>query len=155
METTIAGVALKELVTHPDERGFFRELIRVTDPFFDRGFGQWSHSWMHTGVLKAWHLHHRQADYWYVCGGLLRVGLGDLRPGSPTRGATMDFLMGDGQPPLILKIPPDVAHGCKVLRGPANLLYVTSNVYNPDDELRLPPDTRDIAFDWQVDPAVP
>jgi len=39
---TIEGVVLKHLVTHTDERGFFRELIRETDEFFDR-FGQWSH----------------------------------------------------------------------------------------------------------------
>jgi dTDP-4-dehydrorhamnose 3,5-epimerase-like enzyme len=31
----IDGVEIKELVTHPDERGFFREMIRVTDSFFD------------------------------------------------------------------------------------------------------------------------
>ena len=38
----IAGVEIKELVTRPDERGFFREVIRKTDPFFAEGFGQWS-----------------------------------------------------------------------------------------------------------------
>ena len=32
----IEGVEIKELVTHPDERGFFREIIRVTDPFSER-----------------------------------------------------------------------------------------------------------------------
>jgi len=36
---TIDGVVLKELVTHADERGFFREVLRKTDDFFDR-FGQ-------------------------------------------------------------------------------------------------------------------
>ncbi len=33
----IEGVVLKDLVTHTDERGFFREIIRVTDDFFQEG----------------------------------------------------------------------------------------------------------------------
>ena len=30
----IEGVVTKDLVTHSDERGYFREIIRVTDDFF-------------------------------------------------------------------------------------------------------------------------
>ena len=52
---SIDGVVLKELTTHADERGFFREVIRESDEFFDH-FGQWSHSLMHPGVAKAWHI---------------------------------------------------------------------------------------------------
>jgi len=48
----INGVVVKELVTHTDERGFFREIIRVTDDFFGEGFGQWSHSLMFAGAAK-------------------------------------------------------------------------------------------------------
>ena len=50
----IEGVEVKELLTHADERGFFREIIRETDPFFGH-FGQWSHSLMYAGSAKAWH----------------------------------------------------------------------------------------------------
>jgi dTDP-4-dehydrorhamnose 3,5-epimerase len=57
MNAIIEGVVAKELKTYSDERGFFRELIRVTDGFFEEGFGQWSHSLMFDGVIKAWHLH--------------------------------------------------------------------------------------------------
>ncbi len=110
----IDGVIVRDLVTHTDERGFFREIIRVTDDFFAEGFGQWSHSHMYTGVIKAWHLHRIQVDWWYVTAGVLRVGLHDLREKSPTHGRTMDFLMGDQQTARLLKIPPGVAHGCKV-----------------------------------------
>ena len=31
---TIEGVVLKPLVRHADDRGYFEELIRVTDTFF-------------------------------------------------------------------------------------------------------------------------
>jgi dTDP-4-dehydrorhamnose 3,5-epimerase len=150
----IDGVVVQKLLTHADERGFFREIIRVTDGFFTEGFGQWSHSLMFGGVIKAWHLHQVQTDWWYVTGGVLRVGLHDLRPQSPTHGVTMDFLLGDLQPAGLLKIPPGVAHGCKVIQGPANLLYVTSNVYNPQDELRIPHDDPAIGFDWLAGPPI-
>ena len=59
----IEGTVFEDLVTHTDERGFFREIIRVTDEFFAEGFGQWSHSLMYPGVIKAWHIHKKQIDW--------------------------------------------------------------------------------------------
>src|SRR4029077_13647559 len=106
-----------------DERGFFREIIRKSDDFFAEGFAQWSHSLMYTGVVKAWHIHKKQVDWWYVASGLLKVALHDTRADSPTYCKTMEFLMGDQQPPQVVKIPPGVAHGCRVLQGPSNLFY--------------------------------
>lgn len=150
----INGVVLKDLVTHPDRRGFFREIIRVTDNFFSEGFGQWSHSLMYDGVTKAWHYHKIQTDWWYVCSGVLRVGLYDLREESPTFGETMDFLMGDYQPSQILKIPPGVIHGCQTAQGPAHLLYVTSQTYNPADEYRIAYNDPSIPFDWLAGPPI-
>ncbi len=149
----LPGVVVKELVTHQDDRGFFREIIRVTDGFFGQ-FGQWSHSRMYAGVAKAWHIHRHQTDWWYVAGGVLKVGLHDLRDGSSTRGKTVTLLMGDNQPAQVLTIPPGVAHGCKCLSGPADLFYITSQVYNPDDEGRLPHDDPEIGFDWREGPPI-
>jgi dTDP-4-dehydrorhamnose 3,5-epimerase len=150
----IDGIVLKELVTHSDDRGFFREIIRVTDDFFHEGFGQWSHSLMFNGVIKAWHFHRIQTDWWYVVNGVLRVGLCDMRPESSTYRHTMDFLMGDLQPSWTLKIPPGIAHGCKTIHGPVNLLYMTSHVYNPADEIRIAYNDPDIDFDWLRGPAI-
>jgi dTDP-4-dehydrorhamnose 3,5-epimerase len=144
----IKDIAIKSLTTHADERGFFREIIRFNDDFFAEGFGQWSHSLMFDGVIKAWHLHNIQTDWWYVVNGVLRVGLCDRRSESPTFGQTMDFLMGDYQPAKVLRIPPGIAHGCKAVQAPVNLLYVTSHTYNPADELRIAYDDPEIDFDW-------
>ncbi|HHS97475.1 MAG TPA: dTDP-4-dehydrorhamnose 3,5-epimerase, partial [Chloroflexi bacterium] len=44
----IHGVEVKELATHTDERGFFREILRASDPIFAEGFAQWSHTVSHT-----------------------------------------------------------------------------------------------------------
>jgi len=150
----IDGVVFKDLLTHHDERGFFREIIRVSDDFFAEGFGQWSHSLMFDGVIKAWHFHKIQTDFMYVCSGVLRVGLCDLRPASQTYKQTMDFLMGDFQPPRVLKIPPGIAHGVKTVQGPVNLLYVTSHTYDPEDEIRLPYNDPQIDFNWLAGPPI-
>lgn len=150
----IDGVIIKELTTHRDRRGFFREIIRSTDDFFADGFGQWSHSLMFDGVTKAWHYHKIQTDWWYVCSGVLRVGLCDMRKDSSTYKETMDFLMGDLQPAQVIKIPPGVIHGCQTVQGPVNLVYITSHVYNPDDEFRIAHDSPEIDFGWLEGPPI-
>ena len=161
----IKGVEIKQLTTHPDSRGFFREVIRNSDPFFAGAFGQWSHSMMVQGVIKAWHIHKNQYDFWYVAGGLVRAVVAEIK--EPKLGTIeyadlpigmhyfiedyQEYLMGDHQPPIVLKIPPGIAHGCKVLQGPAHLLYVTSKEYDPanPDEGRLPFDS--LPYDWHAE----
>jgi dTDP-4-dehydrorhamnose 3,5-epimerase len=150
----IEGVVIKSLESHRDERGFFREIIRVNDDFFSEGFAQWSHSLMYSGVVKAWHIHGKQVDWWYVGAGVLKVALHDCRSDSATHGQTMELLMGDDQPPRVLKIPPGVAHGCKCISGPVHLYYMTSRIYDPDDEGRIPHDDAEIGYDWLAGPPI-
>ena len=150
----IDGVVFKELVTHADERGFFREIIRVTDDFFPEGFGQWSHSLMHTGTAKAWHVHQRQIDWWYVGVGTLKVALYDTRTDSPTHCQLMEFFLGDNHRARVVRIPPGVAHGCKAINGPAHLFYITSRIYDPEDEGRIPHDDPEIGYDWTAMPPI-
>jgi dTDP-4-dehydrorhamnose 3,5-epimerase len=150
----IQGVEVISLQTHADERGFFRELIRVTDPIFKEGFGQWSHTKTFAGAAKAWHIHRRQTDWWYVAIGAVRVALYDTRPDSSTHGHLDELLMGEAQGGQILKIPPGVAHGYKVLEGPMHLFYITSHVYDPSDEGRIPHDDPAIGYDWTKGPAI-
>lgn len=150
----IQGVWLKPLITHSDERGFFREVLRVTDEIFTEGFGQWSWSQMHQGVAKAFHIHNLQYDYWLCPFGVIKAVLHDLREDSPTKGLTNEFMMGDGYDPMVLKIPPGVAHGLKVIQGPAHLFYITSRVYDPKDEGRIPHDDKSIGYDWLKGPEI-
>ncbi|HEY7356191.1 MAG TPA: dTDP-4-dehydrorhamnose 3,5-epimerase family protein [Ktedonobacterales bacterium] len=150
----IAGVISKRLTLHPDERGFFLELIRATDPFFAEGFAQLSHSKMFPGVAKAWHIHKTQIDWWYVPIGRLKVALHDLRADSPTRGVTQTLFLGEDYPPSVLKIPAGVAHGCKAIGGIAHLFYVTSRTYDPAEEGRIPHDDPGIGYDWTRGPEI-
>lgn len=144
----IDGVATKELLTHADERGFFREIIRSTDDFFSAGFGQLSHALVYTGVVKAWHAHRRQTQWNYVVAGLIKVALHDTRPDSPTYRQTMEFITGDHQPVRAYAFPPGVAHGYRCLQGPMHIIYVTSGVYDPTEEVRIPHDDPAIGYEW-------
>ncbi len=150
----IQGVEVKELKTYPDERGFFRELIRRTDEFFGEGFGQLSHSVMYPGVAKAWHVHKTQVDWWYVPVGNLKLVMVDLRPDSPTKGELQEILMGENYPAKIVKIPAGVAHGCRALGGVTHLLYVTSKTYDPAEEGRIAHDDPSIGYDWKAGPEI-
>ncbi len=148
MADLIDGVEVKILKRHYDDRGFFEEIIRVDDDFFKEGFGQWSHSVMYTDVIKSWHIHSRQCDWWAVPIGVILTVLYDKRIDSKTRGSINEFIMGNE--PFVLKIPPGVAHGCKVLQGPAHLMYITSELYDVEnpDEGRIPHDSANIGYDW-------
>lgn len=156
----IVGVELKPLRTHADDRGFFREIIRHTDPVFvspvgaardEPLFAQWSHSRMGRNTVKAWHFHHLQFDWWYVARGRIEVALCDWREESPSYRRMMTFAMGDdGEDAFVgtIRIPPGVLHGAKVTSDTADLLYVTSRVYDPQDEGRIPFNSPDIPYDW-------
>ncbi len=144
----IDGVVFKDLVTHADERGFFREVIRATDVVFKTGFGQMSHSLVNTGVVKAWHAHKVQTQWNYVALGLIQVALHDTRVNSPTFRETMEFLAGDNQREQVYGFPPGVAHGYRCLRGPMHIIYVTSGMYDLSEEVRIPHDDPAIGYEW-------
>ena len=151
----IEGVQLKKLVTHPDERGFFREIVRNTEEVVREGWAQVSHSLMYPGVAKAWHIHPTQIDWWYVPVGDLKVALYDTREGSPTRGQLQELFLGEHYEAQLLKIPPGVAHGCKALGGLTHLIYLTSKVYDPvNEELRRPHADPTIGYDWTAHPPI-
>ena len=69
-----------------------------------------------------------------------------------THRQTMELLMGDGHA-TCLKIPPGVAHGCRALER-SHVLYVTSSVYDPQDEGRIPHDDPAIGYDWTAGPPI-
>lgn len=144
----INGVMIKNLVRHPDERGYFEELIRKTDEFFREGFGQLSHTFMAAGVVKAWHVHKTQIDWWFCTTGKIKAALYDKRENSTTFRELNEFIMGEESDNIMLKIPSGVAHGMKILEGPCHVIYVTSAIYNPEEEGRIPYDDKEIGYDW-------
>lgn len=106
------------------------------------------------GVAKAWHIHQKQTDWWYCAVGTIKAALYDTRPNSPTHGEVQELLMGEGQPPIVLKIPPGVAHGYRVLNGPAHVFYIVSHEYDGSDEGRIRHDDPEIGYDWTSGPEI-
>jgi len=147
----IEGVEIKQLARHADERGFLMELLRSDDSIFTK-FGQCYVSMNYPGVIRAWHWHKKQDDFFVVMKGMIKVGLYDMREGSPTRGEVGEFYLGDNNN-IMLKIPVGVVHGYKTVgTEPSLLINFPSEVYNPQepDEYRLPWNTDQIPFDWDI-----
>ncbi len=147
----IHDILIKKLVTHSDDRGYFRELLRDDDDWLSQ-FGQTSITKTYPGVIKAFHWHQQQDDVWYVADGMARVVLHDIRPNSPTYRQTEVIYAGEDNPMLIY-IPAGVAHGYQVLGiRPVLLFYHVTHAYNPadPDEERIPWDDPEIGFDWSI-----
>jgi dTDP-4-dehydrorhamnose 3,5-epimerase len=147
----INGVALKPVKKYCDDRGFFCEVIKDSEETFHE-VKQTSYTETNPGVIKAFHWHKLQWDVWFVAHGNAQVVLHDLRPESLTKGETQVIYAGRDNPVLI-SIPPGVAHGYRVLGSErVGLFYHTSEAYNPSapDEERLAFDDPQINFDWNT-----
>jgi len=143
----IDGVARVSLQRFGDDGGSMVELLRLAAERPD-GLGgfdpaQINYSTIQPGVIKAFHVHRRQTDVWFVPpeDRVLLVLL-DTRRDAASSGRLQRIVLGDGVASL-LRIPPGVAHGCRNLgTTPARVIYFTDVTFSPDpadcDEGRLP-----------------
>jgi len=144
-------VKVKKIKRFADDRGFFSEIAKEGEETFQT-IKQTSYTETYPGVIKAFHWHRKQYDIWFPIKGSLQVVLYDLREDSSTFEQTQVIYAGEDNPLLIL-IPPGVAHGYRVLGSRrAGLFYHTSEAYDPKnpDEERIPFDDVNISFDWQT-----
>jgi dTDP-4-dehydrorhamnose 3,5-epimerase len=143
----IDGVRLLELKRFSDDGGSLTELVRLVDggpeSLADFTVRQVNYSELEPGVIKAFHLHARQTDVWYVPPtDRMLVVLVDVRETSATKNARMRLVLGAGASRL-LRIPPGVAHGVRNVAGVAGrIIYFTDLHFSADpaacDEGRLP-----------------
>jgi len=145
----IDAVVVVSPEVHTDRRGVFVEIWRRQWVPGGREMVQTNRADRQAGSLVGFHYHLHQADFWYVTAGRARVVLHDLRLGSPTDGVTESFdLGGDGAARHRgVYIPPGVAHGFAALSD-VTITYLVDCPYDPDDELGLAWDDREIAADW-------
>ena len=106
--------------------------------------GQINYSVQYPGVIKAWHRHHRQTDFWLCVQGMMKVGIHREEDDRAWLA-----VVGEMAPGLIV-IPPTLWHGVATV-GPerAGLLYYVTEQYNPaePDEERRAWDAID--FPWE------
>ena len=154
----IDGVEILELRRFHDDGGAITELGRLTAGMHGQleGFEckQVNYSEIEPGAIKAYHMHHRQTDVWYVPPhDKLLLVLHDCRKGSATEGKTMRFVLGDGRDRLV-RIPPGVAHGTTNLgQETGRIIYMVDVHFSAEpgecDEGRLPWDFLGEEI-WQV-----
>ena len=88
----IDGVEVVELKRFVEEGGELSEVARLTEEGTLQAFPRFklrqvNHAVVAPGAIKAFHVHLRQADVWFVPPeGRLLLGLFDPREGSPTKG---------------------------------------------------------------------
>lgn len=143
----ISGVKFVQLKAFGDDRGRFMETFRK-EWFPERSWDivQTNCSQSSQGVLRGLHYHHHQIDYWFVPNGMIRVGMADLRPNSPTFRATETIDIGI-ENPIGIFIPCEVAHGFYSLTD-ATLTYIVDNYYNGADELGIAWNDPDLGVEW-------
>lgn len=155
-KSQIDKVKIITLKTFISEEGDFGEIIRLNPmaelkdiPHFS--IAQINRTMLLPGSVKAWHLHLKQDEIWFVIpSGHLFVGLWDVRKNSPTNGATMRIVLGGGYSQL-LYIPKGVAHGSlNLAKDPAELFYFVNRQFdiNNPDEKRIPWDAKGEDF-WK------
>jgi dTDP-4-dehydrorhamnose 3,5-epimerase len=162
----IHDVQVKSFRKHADQRGFFIEQLKRGDvddegrPFIaGRPFAQMSRSLVYARggnppeLIKAFHWHRKQWDYWDIVVGNARVVLVDLRPDSPTAGTIQTLILGENSPRMVA-IPPLVAHGYQCLGlTDVHLVYYVTEPYDPadPDEGRIAWNDSRIGFDWRIE----
>lgn len=109
--------------------------------------GQINFSVQYPGVIKAWHRHRLQTDFWTGLIGHLKVGVYDQE-----KGIAWSIVIGEKCPGTVL-IPPTLWHGAATVGPtPAGLLYYVTHSYNPaaPDEERVAHDVFP-GFPWHVE----
>lgn len=149
----IEGVVLTPLALFPDDRGYFMEVARLGKgevAGFPPESTQVSVALNYPGIIKAFHYHRLQTDFWVPAAGVFQVALVDLRPSSRTFGWRNTLYVGSLRP-WSVRIPPGVGHGYKVVgTQPGVLVYVTDRHYDPSDEGRIAYNDPGIQYDWEL-----
>ena len=146
----IKDMQVKKLKLIPDERGRLMEILRSDEEIF-RNFGQVYMTTAYPGIIKAWHYHKKQDDYFTCISGTMRLALYDARKDSPTYKEINDFTI-NLENPILVKIPRLVYHGFKCVGDKEAIVINPPTLpYNPDepDEYRLHAFKNDIPYDWK------
>jgi dTDP-4-dehydrorhamnose 3,5-epimerase len=141
----IAGVSLSTLPTFRDERGSLTELFRNGESAMLLP-QQWNLVHSEVNTLRGVHVHLQHDDYLVVLSGELRLGLHDIRPRSPTRGASALIAL-QGPASLGALVPQGVLHGF-YFPEPTTYVYGLSQGWSPRDDLGCRWDDPALGIAW-------
>ncbi len=147
----IAGVVLRQAVTHVDDRGELCEVYNPAWGLHEAPLVYVYQSMVRPHKVKGWIVHHLQDDRLFVSLGTLRIVLYDAREGSPTKGSVNEIFLGERNRGMVV-IPRGVYHAVQnVGETDAYFINVPTRAYdhaNPD-KYRLPLDTDLIPFRFE------
>lgn len=106
--------------------------------------GQVNYSVQYPGIVKAWHRHDKQTDFWMCVMGHIKAGVW-----RESDGAAWMMVLGEKRPGVLI-IPPPLWHGAACVGPtPAGLLYYVTHAYDASkpDEHRRPWDSVE-GFPW-------
>lgn len=131
------AIARKNIVTQDSKTPYPEKNI------YDLKNCQVNYSILHPGVIKAWHRHKYQDDYFCVLHGMAQVGVYSDEDGAEK------FFVGEHNPGIV-HIKAGEYHGLTAVGNePVGLLYLVTNLYDPrrPDEERVPYDDF-VGHDW-------
>lgn len=145
----IDGVKVIPLKQILDERGKIMHMLRSDDPHFEK-FGEIYFSFIHSGVIKGWHIHRKMTLNYAVPVGKVKIVLYDDREDSSTRGEIMEIFTGPENYQLI-RIPPLVWNGVKgIAEGTSIIANCATLPHDPGEIERLSPFDKKIPYDWSL-----
>jgi len=153
--TELPGVLLIEPDVFKDARGFFLETYherKYRDGGIPGPFVQDNHSYSARGTLRGLHAQLQRPQ-----GKLVRAVEGemfdvavDIRPGSPTFGKWVGFVLS-GDNFRQLWIPPGFAHGFCVTSERVHVEYKCTGFYDKADEIAVAWNDPAIGIRWPID----
>ena len=145
----IEGVKIIPLQQIPDERGKIMHMLKCTDPHFEK-FGEIYFSVAYPGVIKGWHIHTKQIQFYAVVSGMIKLVLYDERKTSKTKGELMELFIGEDNYQLV-RIPVGVVNGYKTIGiKPAMVANCATLPHEPNEMLRYDPLNSHIKYDWSL-----
>ncbi len=157
-KTSIPGLLIIEKSTYKDERGFFREVVRLDELEKVSGIKfkikQWNHAYSHPKVIRALH-----AEDWnkliYPVTGKMFAAIVDIRPNSNTFGKVETFVFDETRPKALF-IPNGLANSiCVIGTKPVHYFYLVDKYYDGSDTTAITWDDPDLNIEWPVkDPII-
>ena len=155
IQTGIAGLVIIEPVVHGDERGYFKELWKLSScagEAFPKQFVQSNISRSGPGVLRGLHYQYPQPQGKLVSvleGRVFDVGV-DIRSDSATFGKWAGVELS-GQNHRQLYVPEGFAHGFCVLGAGALMNYLCTEQYQAPYDSVIAWNDPDIAVKWPIE----
>lgn len=157
--TSIQGLLVIERPTFDDDRGFFRELVRMNEVEEATGIQftvrQWNHSLSHQGVIRGLH-----AEGWnkivYPVTGRIFIAIVDIRTESETFARVEIFEFDASKEHKAIFISKGLANSiCVAGNEDVNYLYLVDAYYDGKDTTAISWDDPDLAIKWPIkDPII-